>query len=97
MSTLPENGGAVVLTTESLPKHVEGTAEYISRPGAARLSHEVPETYVEKVATDIVQQDQQLECVSEEEISTTVCEGKMTFSFHPVLGLDQYTSPGVIT
>ena len=97
MSTLPENGGAVVLTTESLPKHVEGTAGYISRPGVAGLSHEVPETYVEKVATDIVQQDQQLECVSEEEISTTVCEGKMTFSFYPVLGLDQYTSPGVIT
>ena len=84
-----------MLTTESLPKHVEGTAEYISRAGVARLSHQVPETYVEKVATDIVQQDQQLECVSEEEISTTVCEGKMTF--HPVLGLDQYTSPGVIT
>jgi hypothetical protein len=54
------------------------SSEIISRPGEGVLSEEVAESFVEKGATDILQQDQQLECISEEEISTTVHEGKIT-------------------
>ena len=80
LSTLAENGGTAELSTQSLPKHVEDTAGFISRPdGEAALPEHVPDTFVEKSATDILLQDQQLECVSEEEISTTVHEGKMSF------------------
>jgi hypothetical protein len=61
MSPLAENGGTGVLNRQS--------------DGDAGLPNHVPESFVEKAATDILQQDQQLECVSEEEISTTVHEG----------------------
>ena len=57
-----------------MPKHIEVSSEIISRPGEGVLA----ESFVEKGATDILQQDQQLECISEEEISTTVHEGKIT-------------------
>ena len=70
----------MVLDTESITKHVDDHEEVISRPNTRRLSEEETHTYVEKGATDILQQDQQLECVSEEEISTTVHEG-MGFIF----------------
>lgn len=88
VSTLPSNGDAVVVSTETLPKRIQNTAEIISTSHDAALPDEVTKTYVEKGATDILQQDQQLECVSEEEISTTVHEGIVCFSsIHKVAGI----------
>ena len=80
VSTLAPNGDTVVVNTESLPKHIQDTAEIMSTSHDTALPDDVTKTYVEKGATDILQQDQQLECVSEEEISTTVHEGIVCFS-----------------
>ena len=75
VSTLPSNVNAVVVSAESLPKHVQAATEIISLSHEDALSAGLTKAYVEKGHTDILQQDQQLDCVSEEEISTSVHEG----------------------
>ena len=75
VSTLPSNVNAVVVSAESLPKHVQAATEIISLSHEDALSAGLTKAYVEKGDTDILQQNQQLDCVSEEEISTSAHEG----------------------
>ncbi|XP_028398410.1 cyclin-D-binding Myb-like transcription factor 1 isoform X2 [Dendronephthya gigantea] len=78
VSPLPSN--QIQLGADSLRKDIENAAaEIMSTPTEVRLpAGKVTDSYVENGATDILQQDQQLECVSEEEISTTVNTGLVT-------------------
>lgn len=84
VTTLSENGDTVVLTTDSLPKHIASSAEVSASPPKVRdcslTDDMVTESYIEKADTDVLLHDQQLECISEEEISTTVQDGKTILS-----------------